>query len=466
MTETQSVGEQIEERERLIKYLETLLSEREQVVQGLQTELFALTDSKAWQIFQKLYDIRERLKATALFPRTIAPSPSPIDKNVLSRGGKSEAEALGALPTAVNDRFAALASPHAIDAVQILLNRSREVLSRLKADNVRVIAFYLPQYHPIPENDKWWGRGFTEWTNVAKAGPNFEGHYQPHWPADLGFYDLRLPEVREQQAQLAREYGVHGFCYHHYWFGGRRLLERPFNEVLNSGQPDFPFCICWANENWTRRWDGAEREILMGQNHSDQDDRNFIRSLFPAFEDRRYIRVNGKPLLIVYRVNILPDARRTASIWREEAKEAGLGEIYLCAAQSFGLTDPGPYGFDAAVEFPPHGPRAADLSPWMPNLHAGFAGAIHDYTAKANSLIHKPATEYTLFKSVMPAWDNTPRRQEHSIIYINSSPEAYEHWLGKAVELMVTRYKGDERLVFINAWNEWGEGAHLEPDRL
>lgn len=456
---------QAERPETLINYLETLLSEREQVVQRLHTELFSLTESKAWIVFQKLYNVRERLKANMPFSRATVVSPPPAPKSALANGSKSEVKILSEPLPIVNERFSALASSHTLDVIQTLLNRSREVLRGLKADDVRVIAFYLPQYHPIPENDRWWGKGFTEWTNVAKARPNFEGHYQPHLPTDLGFYDLRVPEVREHQAQLAREYGVHGFCYHHYWFGGKRLLERPFNEVLSTGRPDFPFCICWANENWTRRWDGAEREILMGQNHSDQDDRNFIRSLFPAFEDRRYIRVNGKPLLIVYRVNILPNAQRTANIWREEVRAAGLGEIYLCAAQSFGLSDPMPYGFEAAVEFPPHGPRAVDLVPWVPNLHASFAGAIHDYTAKANSIIHRPVTEYTLFKSVMPAWDNTPRRQEHSIVYINSSPEAYEYWLGKAVELMITRYSGDERLVFINAWNEWGEGAHLEPDR-
>src|SRR5262249_26115230 len=274
--------------------------------------------------------------------------------------------------------------------------------------------FYLPQFHPIPENDRWWGKGFTEWTNVPKAKPNFQGHYQPRLPAELGFYDLRSPEIREQQAQLAREYGLHGFCYHHYWFGGKLLLELPFNEVLGSGRPDFPFCICWANENGTRRWDGAEHEILIAQNHSDEDDRNFIRGLFPAFEDRRYIRVNGKPLLIVYRVNILPEAKHTAEIWRQEAWEGGIGEIYLCAAQSFGILDPKLYGFDAAVEFPPHGVIAEDLAERVEKLNSRYGGSVYDYLVTANSLIHKPAPDYTLFKAVMPAWDNTPRRQDKS----------------------------------------------------
>ena len=297
-----------------------------------------------------------------------------------------------------------------------------------------------------------------------KAQPNFAGHYQPHLPAELGFYDLRLPEVREQQAGLAREYGIQGFCYHHYWFGGKRLLERPFNEVLKSGQPDFPFCLCWANENWTRRWDGAEHEILMGQSHSDEDDRNFIRSLFPAFEDPRYIRVNGKPLLIVYRANILPSALHTGAIWREEMQRAGMGDIYLCAAQSFEVRDPTPYDFDAVVEFPPHAMGSPVENDRAKRPEPEFLRRIFDYLAAANTLLHRPAPTNTLFKTVMPSWDNTPRNQNRGYIFHHACPEAYEYWLGKAVEWTIRHNRGDERLVFINAWNEWGEGAHLEPD--
>ena len=197
-------------------------------------------------------------------------------------------------------------------------------------DDVRLIAFYLPQFHPIPENDRVWGKGFTEWTNVTKAKPLFRGHYQPHLPADLGFYDLRLPEARQAQAELAQEYGIYGFCYYHYWFNGKRLLQRPFDEVLQSGEPAFPFCLCWANEHWTRAWDGDLNGVTVEQRYSEEDDRNHIHWLLTAFRDRRYIRLNGRPLFLVYRAHDLPSPLRTTTLWREEAQKAGVGELYLC----------------------------------------------------------------------------------------------------------------------------------------
>lgn len=337
-------------------------------------------------------------------------------------------------------------------------------------NKVRLIAFYLPQFHPIPENDAWWGKGFTEWVNVVRAKPIYEGHYQPHLPSDLGFYDLRVPEVRQQQAELAKEYGIYGFCYYYYWFGGKRLLHRPFDEVLKSGEPDFPFCLCWANENWTRRWDGLESEILIAQEYSEEDDRNFIKSVIPAFLDPRYIRLNNRPLLLVYRANLLPDAKRTSTIWREECEAAGVGEIYLCAAQSFESAEQwsiniNAYGFDAVVEFPPHATTNLPINRQIRITQPNFQGGIFDYLETVCARISRPKPGYKFFRTVMPAWDNTARRQNSSSIFHNSSPEIYKYWLRNVIRQTVEWYEGDERLVFINAWNEWAEGTHLEPDR-
>ena len=456
---------QSDEQELMISHLEKLLLEREEAVQHLQGQLSSIKGSAGWAMFQKLWNIYERWWLRPITSKGASRLFTRSDGTARSNGDQSQDNVTKEVSQANGVSHGVIVTAENMDLTKAFLNRSRLALKDLGVNDIRTIAFYLPQFHPIPENDLWWGQGFTEWTNVTKARPNFEGHYQPHLPSDLGFYDLRIPEVRERQAELALEYGIHGFCYYHYWFGGRRLLERPFNEVLSSGRPDFPFCLCWANENWTRRWDGAEKEILMAQQYSDEDDRNFIRSLFPAFEDSRYIRIDGKPLLLVYRADILKNAKQTAAVWREEMKNAGLGDIYLCAAQSFVNLDPRPFEFDSAVEFPPHGTSITNLKAEIPMLNPSFEGFVIDYVVKASAMIHRPKPDYTLFKTVMPGWDNTPRRQNNSFTYINSSPEAYEYWLGKAVEYTINHHKGDKRLVFINAWNEWGEGAHLEPDR-
>lgn len=340
---------------------------------------------------------------------------------------------------------------------------------------VRAIAFYLPQFHPVPENDEWWGKGFTEWRNVVKARPLFPGHYQPHLPADLGFYDLRLPEVREAQAALAREYGIHGFCYYHYWFNGRRILERPFNEVLASGKPDFPFCLCWANENWTRVWDGGDRHILLEQRYSAEDDLAHIESLLPAFRDPRYIRVDGKPLFLVYRTELMPEPAATARRWREAVRAAGLPGLYLARVEHFTKNvDPASLGFDAAVEFAPDGPRgelryrgrwgrllaAAGLIP-----RAFTVNKVTSYAATAEEFCRRPDPPFRRFFGVTPMWDNSARRAVNANIYTGSTPERYEQWLRHAVRRTLAAHRGDERILFINAWNEWAEGCHLEPDQ-
>jgi glycosyltransferase involved in cell wall biosynthesis len=331
---------------------------------------------------------------------------------------------------------------------------------------VKTIAFYLPQFHPIPENDVWWGKGFTEWTNVSKAVPNFEGHYQPHLPGELGFYDLRVPEVQQRQVDLAKKYGIYGFCFYYYWFSGKKLLERPLNQYLANPDFDLPFCLCWANENWTRRWDGAEHEVLIGQTHSDEEYRHFIQDSSQVFKDPRYIRVDGKPMLLVYRLNLLPNPQEAASIWREECQRLGIGEIYLVAVQSFGIADPRPYGFDAAVEFPPHNTNAVPINlASLPITNPQFKGYIYDYKQAAQNMMNRRAPDYTLFKAVMPSWDNTARRQNESHIAMNATPSAYKAWLEHVVRYTVQSQPEEKRFVFVNAWNEWAEGTHLEPDR-
>lgn len=332
----------------------------------------------------------------------------------------------------------------------------------------RLICFYLPQFHPVPENDVWWGKGFTEWANVSKAQPNFVGHYQPRIPADLGYYDLRLLEVMQAQADLAQRYGIHGFCFYYYWFDGKRLLERPVEQLLQSDKPDIPFCLCWANENWTRRWDGLEQEVLIAQAHSDEDDLAVINDLIRFFKDGRYIKVGDRPLLLIYRPTLFPDFAKTAARWREACRDQGVGEIYIAMVESFGLATanfhPSQFGCDAAVEFPPGG-LVQPKPPSGEMLNPDFTGHSADYRDIAVSFASRPGPAYTRFKGVMPGWDNTARRQHAGGCFEHSTPGAFQAWLEEAITDTRQQHFGDERLVFINAWNEWAEGAYLEPDR-
>ncbi len=357
---------------------------------------------------------------------------------------------------------------------------------------IRPIAFYLPQYHPIPENDLWWGDGFTEWTNVRKARPIFKGHYQPHLPGELGYYDLRIPEVRQRQADLARENGIYGFCYYHYWFNGKRVLERPFQEVFESGQPDFPFMLCWANENWTRVWDGDENEILLKQEYDLEDDRKHIQSLIPYFKDPRYIRIQNKPVFAIYKSSLLPLPAKTLEIWREEAARSGL-ELYVCRVDSFGIEGPEymKAGFDAAIEFQPFSKilgnfRNEILTPRLKKniidrlilKYYNLLGKIGrrdvllkklfshpDYNEFVDFLIdtYTYPNEYVRFPGITPSWDNTARRGEMSFVLKNANPDKYKEWLNFHYENF--KSEKDANLLFINAWNEWAEGNHLEPDK-
>jgi hypothetical protein len=332
---------------------------------------------------------------------------------------------------------------------------------------VKLIAMYLPQYHPITENNKWWGDGFTEWARVKSGIPRFQGHYQPHVPGQLGYYDLRDAGVRDAQAALAREHGIYGFCYYHYWFNGKRLLEFPLNEVLRTGEPDFPFCICWANENWTRRWDGQNQEVLMKQNYSDQDSLNFIHSLILAFRDERYIRVNGKPLLLLYRTGLLPNPKKTTDIWRDAMLKAGIGDLYLVRVESFmdgPELAPEEIGFDAAMEFAPYLGLVGRKIKKIKGEDLPDDVQVYSYDDCMKTMLYRPVPSYKLFRSVFTGWDNSARRKKGSRVVLNYSPEKFAYWLSLILKQTIHAFVGDERIVFINAWNEWGEGCHLEPD--
>lgn len=370
----------------------------------------------------------------------------------------------------------------------------RSLLRNEKVKEIRPIAIYLPQFHPIPENDEWWGKGFTEWTNVVKARPLYKGHYQPQLPADLGFYDLRISEVREEQARLAKENGIYGFCYYHYWFNGRQILERPFQEVFESGKPDFPFMLCWANENWTRSWDGLENEVLIKQQYCEEDDRMHIKSLIPFFKDQRYIRVEDRPVFSIYRSDQLPNAKRTIEIWREEAEKENI-DLYMCRFEGFGMYGKSflKSGFDASIEFQPFYENLDRLKERLFSIKLKNDFKIRalkkfyeatNQQRKLNILLYKLkerirkeiqyddlvdfifknynfCEDYVRYPSLTPGWDNTARRGEKGFILHHSSPSKFQEWLS----FLKGNYKanGDENFIFINAWNEWGEGNHLEP---
>ncbi|MEQ1556819.1 MAG: glycoside hydrolase family 99-like domain-containing protein, partial [Gallionella sp.] len=330
---------------------------------------------------------------------------------------------------------------------------------------VKLIAFYLPQFHPIPENDTWWGKGFTEWTNVSRAKPFSEGHDQPRLPGELGSYDLRLVDVMKRQAELARAHGVYGFCFYIYWFGGKRLLESPVEMLLRHPEIDINFSYCWANENWTRRWDGLENDVLIGQSHSPEDDIAFISSISAAFKDKRYIRVDGKPMLTVYRPGLLPNIKETVQRWRKWCRSNGIGEIHVCFTESFDKGDPADMGMDASIEFPPSTIPHQEITHQVPGLDESFKGQVHNYMHAAKSAKSYTRPKWEQYRGVMPSWDNTARKMERGISFHGATPELYAEWLDTTVTETKTSLPEEHQFVFINAWNEWGEGAYLEPDR-
>lgn len=320
------------------------------------------------------------------------------------------------------------------------------------------IAFYLPQFYPIPENDAWYGEGFTEWHSVARARPLFPGHNQPHLPADLGYYDLRVEEVREKQAVMARRHGIDAFCYYHYWFDGHRPLTRVVDDAIASARPDIPFCLAWANENWSRHWDASTNEVLLRQLYSPADDEAHGRFLLRAMTSPGYLRVAGRAVLFIYRIQALPDPCRTIATWRELWRAGGLDDVHIVKFDSHGdARDPASFGADAAAQFLPHG-----LPPDLPRIDVrtrqGNVVLSYEDVAAAYERMEPPA--WRRYECVIPGWDNSPRRGDGASMVIHgSTPERYREWLAT-----VHRRCGPDGMVLVNAWNEWAEGAHLEPD--
>jgi len=339
----------------------------------------------------------------------------------------------------------------------------------------RVIAIHLPQFYPFEENDEWWGKGFTEWRNVAKAQPRFRGHYQPHIPNHLGFYDLRLKECRIEQEKLAKEYGIDGFCYYHYWFNGHLIMEKPVEAKLNDPDETLPFMLCWANENWHRNWDGDSNKTLIEQRYSREDDIEHFKYLLPYFKDDRYIKIDGKPVFAIYRTALIPDPEELVSFWKEMARKEGI-ELYIMRFESMGsgkeyLTK----SMDASVEFQPQNIRGFSDSLGVRikqklfrirnRFNSACKAIIYDYEMFVDHMCSLPVTlDYKSYPSLFPCWDNASRRVGQGFMcFDKSSPSVFGKWFKHVYESFVP-YSKEENFVFINAWNEWAEGCHLEPD--
>lgn len=398
-----------------------------------------------------------------LLLRGLAPAlrPDELSPPGAAKGFPGRATVLGLLATLAAQAGLALRSGAAAPLAEPVPAKPR---------TVKTVAFYLPQFHPIPENDLWWGKGFTEWTNVTRARQLFRGHYQPRVPTELGYYDLRLEDTQVAQAKLASDFGIHGFCYYYYWFDGKKLLNHPIEQMAKSTSVDTGFCVCWANENWSRNWDGQNRHVLMEQTYSMESNIALIRELIPMMKDPRWIRHDGKPVMMVYRISIIPNWLETAAAWRDECRRAGLGEIHLCAVR-FGLETlqggPQDHGLDSYVLFPPHEAARVDLRDKVLDLHKDFGGTLFDYTAVVDGDLEAFDKEYgwPVHRGAMLGWDNTARRLTDARVFHGATPYGFRRWVKGVLEQEQRLNTNEESLFFINAWNEWAEGTYLEPDQ-
>lgn len=342
---------------------------------------------------------------------------------------------------------------------------SNAVYDQWTQQKSRVIAFYLPQFHENPENNEWWGQGFTEWVNVKRAYPMFEGHNQPRVPADLGYYDLVEDKtIQQRQTELAFRYDIFGFCFYYYWFEGKRLLRKPLDQYVENHNLKLPYCICWANETWSRRWNGAEKDILMKQVHNEKTDRAFIYDVMPMFRDERYIRIDGKPLLLIYRIELFPRPAKTIAMWKSICQKEGIGDIHVALVQAFGMVDHRIYGADSSVEFPPHKIIGGTINDRVlsEEMKQEYTGNIYSYEEIVSNQMLVQKRDYNLWAGSMLSWDNTARRLKAANVFHEFSPELYRKWMIK--NHVYTQLYHPEPYMFVNAWNEWAEGTYLEPD--
>ena len=339
-----------------------------------------------------------------------------------------------------------------------------------KEDDVKAIAFYLPQFYSFPTNDKSFGRGFTEWTNVTKAIPHFIGHRQPQLPIDVGFYNLEHDDVMYRQIELAKMYGIYGFCFYYYWFSGEKIMEKPIYNWLNNKELDFPFCIIWTNHNWSKQWDGGNRELIIEQKHYDEDDEKLFYDLLPFFKDKRYIKIGNKPVFSIFNPSFFTKERflKFKNTMQKLAKENGLEDICFFGANHFSFDKQEEYGIDALCEFLPNGMFPYLKTRFKLRCNNKFKCSVFDmkdYIENKKYFLHKYNSP-NVIKSIFPSWDNTARKaySEGGAVFYGETPELYKKWLIDILKWTKENKSKDNQFVFINAWNEWSEGAHLEPD--
>lgn len=334
--------------------------------------------------------------------------------------------------------------------------------------DIKAVAFYLPQFHTFPENDEWWGEGFTEWTNTRKCKPRFKGHYQPRIPhKDIGYYDLSKKKAMEAQIKLALQHRLYGFCFYYYWFSGKKLMEKPLDLLMKNPEWKIHFCLCWANENFTRTWDGAQNDILMEQKYKEDDAEKFIQDIQKYMADERYIRVDNKPVILIYNLGTVPNPKKLLKEWRFFAKKEGIGDILIWACRTNGVNAKilGVQNeIDAEIEFPPHNMWWKTI---MIENNRNDHPKIYNYKKLVEILLYKIKMEKNkkIYHTCMMGWDNSCRRKKEWTLYTGFSTEYFGKWISAIVDKVRKNEKSDRRFLFINAWNEWGEGTYLEPDQ-